>query len=519
MGSVRLQDSWVADANDLAEQLADIVAALAQMAERAGDEAEIVLGVDWNAERVDLETETDERAAVLAAFARRHRLEVPGHGCGTWRRPMKELDYWLLRGSWRDARATAERTRQVRSDYTPAAETRTGRAATRIRFRPQRRKPMPPGWRPSAASAAAAAHRVTTALGPRPTLDDVQRNLTLQAQRVSSAHHVVVSAGVSFDSSSSGHPHANSSRVWPPHACSCDCHGRRCDCAREGGQTHDRCAVQEFKVARLRTRLAVAVRRGTTEQELIHLRRTVWGARLRRAQRRRRRRLWAPASRTGPRKWGLPTTLESEADRQRWPALVADFLRHHFAGPPEAVEEEQAALERWRAAARAKRLRGHRPGDPTADDLETALRALNLRAAAGADGVGSGLFDILGPISRLLLLRAMCDAVAGRNAASAEAWATSVAQLVPQLGKPQARILRWRPISLLCALAKVFDPMLWVAMDRTLRPLPPPAIGICPGRQPLEIAGCISVALAKATERQQPLCVISMGVKSACHPP
>lgn len=53
----------------------------------------------------------------------------------------------------------------------------------------------------------------------------------------------------------------------------------------------------------------------------------------------------------------------------------------------------------------------------------------------------------------------------------------------------------------------------WAAMDRTLRPLPPPIFGFCPGRQPLDIAGCISTALPKATEWQQPLYVISMDVK------
>lgn len=57
---------------------------------------------------------------------------------------------------------------------------------------------------------------------------------------------------------------------------------------------------------------------------------------------------------------------------------------------------------------------GHAPAEPTAEDLETALRALHPRAAPGADGVSAGLFDVLEPMSRHLLLRAMCDTVAGR---------------------------------------------------------------------------------------------------------
>lgn len=161
---------------------------------------------------------------------------------------------------------------------------------------------------------------------------------------------------------------------------------------------------------------------------------------------------------------------------------------------------------RWRSD-------GHAPAEPATEDLRTALRVLSPRAAPGADGVSAGLFDILGPMSRHLLLRAMCDAVAGRSIASVEACATSIAQMALKPGKPPESMSGWRPMSLMCALAKAFRRhVVWSAMGTTLRPLPGPILGFRPGRQPLEIAGCVSAALAKATES---LYVVSLDVKCA----
>lgn len=48
----------------------------------------------------------------------------------------------------------------------------------------------------------------------------------------------------------------------------------------------------------------------------------------------------------------------------------------------------------------------------------------------------------------------------------------------------------------LCTLAKLFEVDPCTPMHRTLHLCLPPIIGLCPGRQPMDIAGCISVALA-----------------------
>lgn len=109
-------------------------------------------------------------------------------------------------------------------------------------------------------------------------------------------------------------------------------------------------------------------------------------------------------------------------------------------------------------------------------------------------------------------LRGLCEAVTVtcRERSRADAWA---AHCETWQGPFSARL-----IPLVRTLAEIFDIVLWAAMDCKLRPLPPPILGFCPGRQPLEIAGCISVALAKAAEWEEPLCAATMDLSSALNP-
>lgn len=146
--------------------------------------------------------------------------------------------------------------------------------------------------------------------------------------------------------------------------------------------------------------------------------------------------------------------------------------------------------------------------EPTAGDFEHAIASLNPRAAREEDGDVAGTPALLAPIARHQLLLAIGRGVTLREQPHA-------AQLVPKPSKFHAWLAGWRSAWLMCALAMVSDAALRAVMGRSLRPLPVPIIGLCPGRQPLEIAGCLSTALAKAAEWSQPLYVVSLDVAAA----
>lgn len=154
---------------------------------------------------------------------------------------------------------------------------------------------------------------------------------------------------------------------------------------------------------------------------------------------------------------------------------------------------------RWWSSARATLLGGSLAAEPTASDLDWALSALRTVGAPGEEGVLAGTLEHPGPVARHLVLRAMCHAVTCRERPRVDAWATLVAHLSPQPGRDPGAI------SLVCAFAELFDMVLWAAMERALRPLPPPILGFRPGRQLLEIAGCVSVVLARAAHASSAL--------------
>ena len=75
-------------------------------------------------------------------------------------------------------------------------------------------------------------------------------------------------------------------------------------------------------------------------------------------------------------------------------------------------------------------------------------------------------------------------------------------------------ISRWRPISLVSTLYRLYELCMWKVLDKELKPLPSQLFGFRPGRQCLDIVFFLVESLRKAEEWGEKLFVVSMDVAS-----
>ena len=134
--------------------------------------------------------------------------------------------------------------------------------------------------------------------------------------------------------------------------------------------------------------------------------------------------------------------------------------------------------------------------------------------ATGRDNVPGSILRFLPEITQIRLYYAVVERLAGREDGHIKDWAEFDVCLVPKKGDI-SYMDRWRPISLVPTLYKLYEICMWKVLDKELKPLPSQLFGFRPGRQCLDIVSFLVEGLRKPEEWNEKLFVISMDVASA----
>ena len=134
--------------------------------------------------------------------------------------------------------------------------------------------------------------------------------------------------------------------------------------------------------------------------------------------------------------------------------------------------------------------------------------------ATGRDNVPGTILRFLPEIAQVPLYHAVVERLAGREDVHVKDWAEFDVCLVPKKGDI-SYISRWRPISLVPTLYKLYELCILKVLDKEFKPLPTQLFGFRPGRQCLDIVFFLVESLRKAEEWGEKLFVISMDMASA----
>ena len=134
--------------------------------------------------------------------------------------------------------------------------------------------------------------------------------------------------------------------------------------------------------------------------------------------------------------------------------------------------------------------------------------------ATGRDNISVTILRLLPENVRGLLCCVVVERPDGREDSDVEDWAEFDVCLVPKKGDISC-LGRWRPISLVPSLFKLYEVCMWEVLDQELKPLPSQNFGFRTGRQCLAIISFLVEGLRKAEEWSEKLFVISMDVASA----
>ena len=198
----------------------------------------------------------------------------------------------------------------------------------------------------------------------------------------------------------------------------------------------------------------------------------------------------------------LPNSLRDSEGRQvqdqsRWGHLVHEHFQKKF-GCDDAQDPE-TTRRIWRTRVRYAVQRGFAPGVLSYEEFQEAMSLVKPDVATGRDNVPGTILLFLLEITQVRLNHAVVERLAGREDAHVKDWAEFDVCLVPKRGDI-SYISRWRPISLVSTLYKLYELCMWKVLDEELQPLPSQLFGFRPGRQCLDIVFFLVESFRKAEE-------------------
>ena len=214
----------------------------------------------------------------------------------------------------------------------------------------------------------------------------------------------------------------------------------------------------------------------------------------------------------------MPSSLRDSTghqvqDQSRWGHLVHEHFQKKIIGCDDA-QDPQTTRRIWRTRVRYAVQRGFSPEILSYKEFQEAMTMVKPDVATGRDNVPGSILRFLPEITQTRLYYAVVERLAGREDAHIKDWAEFDVCLVPKKGDI-SYIDRWRPISLVPTLYKLYEICMWKVLDKELKPLPSQLFGFRSGRQCLDNVSFLVESLRKAEEWNEKLFVISMDVASA----
>ncbi len=142
------------------------------------------------------------------------------------------------------------------------------------------------------------------------------------------------------------------------------------------------------------------------------------------------------------------------------------------------------------------------------EPIESGIFALNQKAAPGLEGVHTRLLRLLDDDTLDVLAFAFAARLSGcpGHVAPVQDWLKTLLWGVPK-GKGQGRHTKeWRGISVVAALSKVYENVLFrILEERHLAVLHPALLGYRKGRQTLDLTEFLRIAAGNSLEWNEPL--------------
>ena len=152
---------------------------------------------------------------------------------------------------------------------------------------------------------------------------------------------------------------------------------------------------------------------------------------------------------------------------------------------------------------------------PSCAEFCEAFELVKPNVATGRDNIPDSVLRLRLENARSRLYCAVVERLAGREDEHVRNWAELDVCLVPKKGDI-SNLGRWRPISLVPSLFKLYEVCVWKVLDKELRPLPCQMFGFRSGRQCLDIVSYLVESLRKAEEEGgEKLFVVSVDVASS----
>ena len=206
-----------------------------------------------------------------------------------------------------------------------------------------------------------------------------------------------------------------------------------------------------------------------------------------------------------PQELHLPTHLEGEEDRSKWPQKMQDFYQRLFTTPEEEQIQSQRLLWTIMEEARKDNIMGSRLRCHP-NEFRDLAQATPPRKSPGPDGLPSQLLRNLPITAYADLARLFEDLLCDFSLASAkrpQEWTQAVAALIEKQ-KGACELKRFRPISLLSHVHKLYCKWLMLAdQGRVDEQLDQEQTGYRRGRQASEMIYCAIWVTEISRERRQ----------------